>query len=732
MRRYFLYLSVLMVWSVPAFSQTMIDYNTQIRNKPITSGTVVPSSCSIAGNQFYLTTTDTLYICDGSHYQPGSNPGSTVFNVKAFGAVGDDTGDQTAAFNATYAAAVAAGGGTIFMPCGTYRLTGTFTIHSQLVNFEGENESCALIHHVPATFIPGVVIQMSPFSVEPAGYYGKFGIVGTATGSAGLQTGCIVGAVFQQIFATGYTGASAAGIRVQDRLDCFPDNGGAWTERNTWDNVWAGGVPTSIYPTDPYNTTGWIFETVGSPSNTSFGYNRFLNVSANAHSGQIGFWFKTGVFMYNTSFTSTCNMDDGASFTSPPTCIQSDGNVAENEYMVTGEYSGAHTAQSVHVTASGNFWGWGTVNILSPGGVITPGVYDGAAKQQQVARVTSLNTSQSWDTGTATIGGTPVTPQIIAADNAGIMNFGYFSGNSISSPFISIFDSANNTFSLCALGFGDATNVCANPLNQVLRMDPRTGLKIAARSVGVDNPATGLIPSVGSSNGFQFGLGVNCAWDGTNWRLKTDGTNNGGACWIGTYGTEAGMKLYTVPSQGPGGSGATDRVLSAAALQNLLVFKSTPKGTIAQNPIVNDTTKYNPVLDISGTHVTDSAGLQVMNLEASGGDSGGNHYNEQINLGDPNWSSGFGSSQGTNVAHPLAWSYSADSIAFDWFSKTFNTPISGTPIMQLLTTGHLNVTGGYNVGGTAGLTQTISVTGGGGGACNLVFTGGILTSTSCP
>jgi hypothetical protein len=98
----------------------MVDYPTQVKNKPITSGAVLPSSCTIVGNQFFLTTTKTLYVCNGTTYQEIQG---TFINVRQFGAKGDGVADDTAAINAAIAAAAAAGG-TVFMPCGTYLLTG--------------------------------------------------------------------------------------------------------------------------------------------------------------------------------------------------------------------------------------------------------------------------------------------------------------------------------------------------------------------------------------------------------------------------------------------------------------------------------------------------------------------------------------------------------------------------------------------------------------------------------
>lgn len=62
-------LAALFIASVAAaLAQTTIDYNTQIRNKPITTGPTVPTSCTIPGNIFLQTGTNILYVCDGAHY----------------------------------------------------------------------------------------------------------------------------------------------------------------------------------------------------------------------------------------------------------------------------------------------------------------------------------------------------------------------------------------------------------------------------------------------------------------------------------------------------------------------------------------------------------------------------------------------------------------------------------------------------------------------------------------
>lgn len=52
------------------------------------------------------------------------------FNVKAYGAIGDGTTDDTTAINSAKTAAVAVGGGIIYFPPGTYRYTANLTIQS--------------------------------------------------------------------------------------------------------------------------------------------------------------------------------------------------------------------------------------------------------------------------------------------------------------------------------------------------------------------------------------------------------------------------------------------------------------------------------------------------------------------------------------------------------------------------------------------------------------------------
>jgi len=81
----------------------------------VDAGLMTTSDMSLAGNQT---------VTGIKTYNAGTllDKGSMVFNVKAFGAVGDGTTDDTAAIQAAIDAAWAVGGGTVWFPKATYKL----------------------------------------------------------------------------------------------------------------------------------------------------------------------------------------------------------------------------------------------------------------------------------------------------------------------------------------------------------------------------------------------------------------------------------------------------------------------------------------------------------------------------------------------------------------------------------------------------------------------------------
>jgi hypothetical protein len=86
--------------------------------------------------------TPALAVGPDPHYAPRLV--APVFNVKDYGARGDDTGDDTDAIRSALAACQLAGGGTVYLPAGTYRVAPkeegayTFYLHFGNLTIEGD------------------------------------------------------------------------------------------------------------------------------------------------------------------------------------------------------------------------------------------------------------------------------------------------------------------------------------------------------------------------------------------------------------------------------------------------------------------------------------------------------------------------------------------------------------------------------------------------------------------
>ena len=83
-----------------------------------------------------------------------ADKGGQVFNVKAYGAVGDGATNDSPSFQAAYAAAVAAGGGTVYIP-----QTATCYLLNTAINMTNASTS----------YFPGVTIQGAAFGPKGAG-----------------------------------------------------------------------------------------------------------------------------------------------------------------------------------------------------------------------------------------------------------------------------------------------------------------------------------------------------------------------------------------------------------------------------------------------------------------------------------------------------------------------------------------------------------------------------------
>jgi Pectate lyase superfamily protein len=114
--------------------------------------------------------------------------GGQVYNVKAYGASGNGTSDDTQVFNSAYAACSAAGGGAIFVPPGTYKLTSGFIFTSPCAII-GVGSAVTVLNYIPTTGTAFVISSGSGH--QPYKGFSNLTIEGQSSSNStiGLQLG---------------------------------------------------------------------------------------------------------------------------------------------------------------------------------------------------------------------------------------------------------------------------------------------------------------------------------------------------------------------------------------------------------------------------------------------------------------------------------------------------------------------------------------------------------------
>lgn len=110
---------------------------------------------------------------------------TVVFNVQDYGAAGNGTHDDTAAIQSAITAAQAAGGGTVYLPSGTYKTTSTLLISGASMTLAGEGASSV----IACAFAAGDIVRVArPSGSAPLvanGMFEDFAIVSTVTKTSG-------------------------------------------------------------------------------------------------------------------------------------------------------------------------------------------------------------------------------------------------------------------------------------------------------------------------------------------------------------------------------------------------------------------------------------------------------------------------------------------------------------------------------------------------------------------
>lgn len=129
---------------------TGVTGSTGVGATGLTGSTGLTGASGLTGATGSITTVSSANVTYTAPYtssvaRTGQSKYSDVISVKDFGAVGDGSNDDTAEIQAAIAAADSRGGGTVYFPSGTYKITSELTITGGAINLVGENRYSTII-----------------------------------------------------------------------------------------------------------------------------------------------------------------------------------------------------------------------------------------------------------------------------------------------------------------------------------------------------------------------------------------------------------------------------------------------------------------------------------------------------------------------------------------------------------------------------------------------------------
>jgi hypothetical protein len=172
----------------------------QVSNTSFPGAATVDAALSALGTSFGGI--NGLYLAPGTGAVPRtfqSVIGDMAFNVKNYGAIGNGVADDTSAIQATITACIAAGGGTVFLPPGTYLISSALNVSTTGISIQGASRNTSIIKNTNASTgvftTPGsaAVTDFRNFRITHSSSSSATAIVAAAGGQVNFDTVSIGG-----------------------------------------------------------------------------------------------------------------------------------------------------------------------------------------------------------------------------------------------------------------------------------------------------------------------------------------------------------------------------------------------------------------------------------------------------------------------------------------------------------------------------------------------------------
>ena len=333
------------IWTADDFGNTKQDKGLSLK------ANASPTPTEAGYIQIYSPDGEAVWTTDSAGVESVLSAGAgkgglNWFNVKAYGAIGNSTTDDTAAVQAAITACSAAGGGFVYFPAGTYALTPTanpaIAVPSN-VNLVGDGRRVTSLRRNGN----GVMIGMSGPSTDATGAtHVRYSSIRDMTLNGNSQTGAVVQAYYADnlmFFCVYFTSSSERlvdGVELWDTrfINCvFESSGGT-------DNTVLPAVHLRNASSATPATFGYSLDNVNQIVFSACRWENFHNGALRIEDGVVAGNNPNGIYVTDCKMESS-GMQGGSHLLADDSCI---GIWVTNLYCFAGNFQGAYsTAQNI-------------------------------------------------------------------------------------------------------------------------------------------------------------------------------------------------------------------------------------------------------------------------------------------------------------------------------------------------------------------------------------------------